>query len=656
MTESAFIAPKLTMRVGVTGHLPKDLAGWNEERLRQKIDEVLKFVKMTAAGVQSENNFLDPKKAPYGQDGFNLRCMTLLRPGATQFASERAECLGYSIHAILPAKQNLYSELLADGDRAAFNDWFERKRLQSHLALDHGPLPNNDEALRRAGYLMIAHVDVLIAVWDGSICSRPGSTTDLVAEAQRRGVEIIWISSDEVQRYKAENPLDDPSNRAAWDAVDLTETDNTSADEMRQNLNSILAGPPDGKALKSFLAFRKLKLRNRSCAFLYNAVVSVFALRRPSGRLKLRLAENRESWAGSLKQARSIGGDAYQESLRTLLLERWVRADNIALQYAHKFRSAYVANFLLAALAVAVGLIAMFFSHSKGVPLLNAMGVCPEPGTAFESKYCSGLLAKSATVVLELLILAAIVLITFIGRQRRWQEHCMAGRSLAEILRPSRLHFIIAGAPYRRSTHTDESSLQEHQAWLPWYVRASLREIELPTDAVSQKDLQNAIDIAIDEELNAQEAYHERTRKVLKALDHRLEIVCLICLGAAFLVGGIYLVEFVQISQAKPSAAWTEYESLYSWKAPATYAGGVLPAVGAALFGIRLIGDFKSAARQSERMLGRIDKLRSRYRNEWYSPARLSLRELNARTTMIMADDILIWNMIFSERELTPGA
>ena len=81
-----------------------------------------------------------------------------------------------------------------------------------------------------------------------------------------------------------------------------------------------------------------------------------------------------------------------------------------------------------------------------------------------------------------------------------------------------------------------------------------------------------------------------------------------------------------------------------------------LPAVGAALFGIRLIGDFKSAARQSERMLGRIDKLRSRYRNEWYSPARLSLRELNARTTMIMADDILIWNMIFSERELTPGA
>ncbi len=56
------------------------------------------------------------------------------------------------------------------------------------------------------------------------------------------------------------------------------------------------------------------------------------------------------------------------------------------------------------------------------------------------------------------------------------------------------------------------------------------------------------------------------------------------------------------------------------------------------------------------RMIGRIAELRERYEAERFRPAHLTLRELNARTTLNMADDILIWNMIFSERELTPGA
>jgi hypothetical protein len=39
------------------------------------------------------------------------------------------------------------------------------------------------------------------------------------------------------------------------------------------------------------------------------------------------------------------------------------------------------------------------------------------------------------------------------------------------------------------------------------------------------------------------------------------------------------------------------------------------------------------------RMIGRIAELRERYEDERFRPARLTLRELNARTTLIMADD-----------------
>jgi len=302
----------------------------------------------------------------------------------------------------------------------------------------------------------------------------------------------------------------------------------------------------------------------------------------------------------------------------------------------------------LAALAVAAGLMALFISHDKGVWVEQAFDACP----ATAGTFCPSLLFKSMTTSVELLILAVMVFITIMGRKQRWQEHWMTGRSLAEILRPSRLHFIIGGAPYRRSTHTDEAGLQRHQIRLPWYIRASLREIELPTGVVGQDQLQRAIDVAIVEELGAQEEYHERTHGLLEALDHRLELICLACLGAAFLIGLYFLGAFF----AQTTSDGSGYAALYKWKSLATYAGGVLPAIGASLFGIRVIGDFKSAVRQSERMIGRIAELRDRYEYERFRPARLTLRELNARTTLIMADDILIWNMIFSERELTPGA
>ena len=54
-------------------------------------------------------------------------------------------------------------------------------------------------------------------------------------------------------------------------------------------------------------------------------------------------------------------------------------------------------------------------------------------------------------------------------------------------------------------------------------------------------------------------------------------------------------------------------------------------------------------------MLVRILELRERHDDVLENPSRIRLRELNARTTMVMADDTLVWNMIFSERELTAG-
>jgi len=320
MTESAFIPPKLTMRVGIAGHLPEKLEHWDQATLLQNIKGALKFVTETMDGANAENGRYSANETPYKQDGFNLRFMTTLAPGASQIASKAAKEAGYSIHAILPAKKEKYLEHLESDFRQDFEAWFEPDMLRSNLALDHELTTDKDEAFRRAGYLMIAHVDVLIVVWNGQerdkktnrIAYEPaGSTTDIVAEAQRRGVEIIWIQHGTLHRYKDNNPPDNPEADFAWDPIALDGQDNTAADDLRGNLLSILAAPTTGLALEGLQGFRKLKLRKRSCAFVYNFVVSALAWRRPSGRLELRLAENRAAWSASMALAKDIGGQKY---------------------------------------------------------------------------------------------------------------------------------------------------------------------------------------------------------------------------------------------------------------------------------------------------------------------------------------------------------
>lgn len=115
----------------------------------------------------------------------------------------------------------------------------------------------------------------------------------------------------------------------------------------------------------------------------------------------------------------------------------------------------------------------------------------------------------------------------------------------------------------------------------------------------------------------------------------------------------LYLVDYG--CRADQLECITETKFSKDFKPYATFFAGALPAIGAALFGIRAIGDFKSSARLSERMLVRILELRERHDDVLENPSRIRLRELNARTTMVMADDTLVWNMIFSERELTAG-
>lgn len=104
---------------------------------------------------------------------------------------------------------------------------------------------------------------------------------------------------------------------------------------------------------------------------------------------------------------------------------------------------------------------------------------------------------------------------------------------------------------------------------------------------------------------------------------------------------------------------------LVAYKPLATFFAGTLPVFGAAVFGIRATADFRTAVRQSRRMtreldgLGRalaaLDGRLSGTGAESLAVPRQRLSRLLARLGRALAEDVRLWGMFYSERELVGG-
>jgi hypothetical protein len=329
--------------------------------------------------------------------------------------------------------------------------------------------------------------------------------------------------------------------------------------------------------------------------------------------------ERNEAWARTREAAEGIAGASFREILNARLRERWIRTDNLAVHYSHRFRSAFVTNFALAAVAVLVGLLAVLFWESKGL--------------------------KAVFVVVELMLIGIILWNTRRGRIEAWHDRWLDYRSLAEALRPARLPLLIGSSPIRPGSDVASTP---GQSWIAWYVRASLREIEPPTAVIGSRELHTVLDVTLTEEVDGQLAYHRKNAAQLRLLDHRLEHAAEVALWATVASGLVYILTY-----GLYAADWQSAADVY--KPLATLLGGTLPVIGAAIFGIRATGDFRSAARLSQRMVAELEHLRAVLMTQLAAPNPLAVRRLLGQVGRAMSDDLRIWGMIYSERELVPG-
>ena len=582
------------LAVGITGHRHLET-----EVARGKVAALLRSIAESAERIwQSVPDVFDPV-APV------LRLVTPLAAGADQMAAEEGLDAGYQLQAVLPLPRADYASDFEDKDRERLNALLARAQCCLELPPQPGGRP---QAYALAGRATVAHSDLIIAVWDGQPARGRGGTAEIVDHAFRRGVPVVHIplETDAPMRilwsgyepHVEHERLDD----APWRDMD--------ADGLEALLAALIAPPAAAEErafLRRFLSEYQRTLRPRVEYPLLLAATGVRRIRRAAWRSEPYLTSAREEWAlfrSSSEGARhgvSVGLDR--------ITDAYAWSDRLAQHFAQTYRSGHVLNFLLAALAVLLALAGLFM---PGVKLWLAAA--------------------------ELLAILGFVLNTQVGTRANWHRRWLDYRQLAERLRPMRSLKLLGAA---RPELTPRAA-GRRESWVDWYAANMWRESGCASGALPP-NMGDVVRFLVAEEISPQIDYHRASAQQMHRLDHNLHRLGLALFGLTILSCFLFV---------------TGYFAFYGWvsrhAAGFIFLSAGLPALGAALFGIRTQGEFTGSAERSLGTAEALETIRSDLLEPGITLSRASdLFEAAART---MFADLGEWRLTYQQRRLElPG-
>ena len=583
--------------IGVTGH-----------RLARLDAAVLPIIAMSLDGV------LDAiAEALSAKDATSLRLITALADGADSLVADKAIARNWTVDAVLPFPRNDYAADFADGEaRAAY----EQRLAKSHAVLE---LPGSRAgdggiAYERAGRVVLTQCDVLIAVWDGGPSRGRGGAAHVVAEAVLQGIPVVHVDATGVNP-----PL------LLWDGlvehslgqqtVDTVARGDVSAlPRLLRGLVEAPSAPDEAAMLARFGEAPRGRWRLLSLAYpLLLAVMGVRRLRLSD--LRTPLLEQTDAVVPRLCGEKSGFGADFGARLAAVLAPRFVRADANASAVAQLFRSGYVVNFSFAALAVVLSLL--------GLAL---------PGST-----------KPALVVLEVGVIAVILLLTRGGNRAGWHRRWLDNRHLAERLRCLAISSQLGDLDLR-------ADAAKRPGWVGWFVRATARELGLPNARVDEVYLgfvRQGLYALIDEQV----AYLKAEAHRMHRLEHRLHLLGTSLFGATAAVCLFVLI----FKFADKMASSVMLETIaHPLLIVATIATAGLPSIGAAIYGIRMQGDFAGTAERSEGLAQALTGLRAVIDDDDREFDTLTRRI--RRASDLLTEDLASWLQTYHARPLAlPG-
>ena len=577
-----------TVRVGVTGHRAGRLGNADVDAIAASIGNVLRTIRAAAPGTGA------------------MHLISSLADGADSIAADVAIAAGWRVDAVLPLPAEDY---VADFAGPAAQAEFERRVACTSTMLE---LPDGDGdraiAYERAGRIMLAQSDLLIAIWDGAPSRGRGGATQMIAEAVDRGLPVVHIDPGSPDRPTL-----------LWDGLD-------EHDAGQQTLETVARGDiarlpelvasmthrdvdPLGTRLLAEIETTGPGRRTR-LAIAYPLLLAVLGVRRlrwsDFGIAKSSTADI--SPAASMRDGRIAHADFRLGSL-------FHRADEQAVRAAQVFRSAYVTNFALAAFAVTVSLAGLALPHQ----------------------------AKPLLALIELLAIGSILLVTRTGRRGEWHRRWLDQRHLAERLRCLRLNYRLGDLGLRRGRATEGN-------WVTQVMHAAGRMAGLPSVRIDQAYL-SSIKTDLTDLLDSQIAYLPVDARRMHSLEHRLHKLGTALFGVTALICFVMVV--VEIGGVMVGGERAELPSALLATA-ATIASAALPACGAAIYGIRMQGDFAGVAERASLLASNLRSLRVLVEKD---PAEFDILWRHVEhATDLLTNDLSSWLHAYRARPLVlPG-
>lgn len=515
-----------------------------------------------------------------------LRLHTPLASGADQLAARSARASGFEVRALLPFAPHDY--------RADFPGAVERADFERELtAADHvfslpGQRSNDEGAYVLVGKAVISAADVLVAIWDGEPGNGPGGTAHVVDQALASGVPVIHVLVDRSCQTCGTIRLLNGAEAGTFEVRPFGPSETYDA-LLRETLLPHTAD--ERQHIQAFYAETTRRVNARLEYPLLLALLFVKPL--PAG-----------AWREGMPQH-----DGEREARPDLAAYDW--ANVLAIRYAQLFRSGHVANYILSASAVLLALIGLL------LPTIKVFLVIAELGT-----------------------IGLLFLNTRAGTEGDWHRRWLQYRHLAESLRS--MHFLKASGlistPFRSDFVQGNAHREAGADWTRWYAAAIWREMPSPVGDIGEAKTASLLQQFSDQQIVPQAQYHRVNAARMTLLDHRLHEVGSFLIGAVICVCFAYLVGYVLFHDAAKALT----------NAFIVLTAG-LPAVGAAVFGLRGHGEHLLAASRSASSAAALDASAARLAK--VSDAEGLASELEHAAAIMLAD-LNEWTITYRERSL----
>lgn len=646
-------APPLVFTIAITGH--QDIAPASADALQREVGALLDAAREQLLARQQATAIDAPRDV-------ELRFVSALAPGADQIGAKAAldparRAQGWRLHALLPfsrkvcvslarkallkrqVEQAEKGTLLTDADieQAVAGIGTLAQQADQLFELDdwqpvaEGKQERDWQSRRYAtiGQMLVRQADLMIALWDGSPPRGRGGTADVVTEARRSGVPVVWIdleadgavlslmpgavgfsspASDLVLRYREraargeEDPLI-PSGPAtaisrAIGQVLLGE-DEARAICIRRYLEEPPAQqwiernkdtPQPGDSYRTYALLLYIFLNFPPQATLPQAPEAEARGKEPKPLRsyplkKARRLDERSLWQGVLLYGFESGVETEQACTANAapLLDHAGRADALGTGLGNQYRSAYVLIFALAPLAVTCAVVSTLML--KVAPDWKFLMVVAELATVGTAAAIY-LRTRANDPVVEHTRRPSLLRRLFPRSQdthQRWldarliAESQRGGQMLAWVgfsgRRPIDPATIGEGAGDDHEDHGgDPGHAPPRTVWAPYYANAIAALPRSPHDraASAHQAAMTSTRIvqlaeAAGQVIEHQRSYNDLNHRRLEKLNHRLDTFSLNAIKLAAAISAFYLLLWA-VNQPVPSwAQWPAVLDKDSW-------------------------------------------------------------------------------------------